>query len=60
MQEYICELEKNLVKGDIIGASRAIAQIYDHQDALDRATRQDLEKLEAIFLSLVRLRIATH
>lgn len=55
MQDRIRELEKNLVRGDILSASRTIDQIYACWDTLDDATQKDVKVLVGIYLSIVHL-----
>lgn len=54
--EHIKDLEKSAVAGDIAGMAKGIEQLRNQWDRLDDRMKADIQKLEAIFLSLVQLK----
>lgn len=57
-QQMIRELEKHLAAGNIPAASHTIERIYALDEEFDAAEEADLAKLEAIYLSLVKIAIS--
>jgi hypothetical protein len=55
-QEHVKNLERCAVAGDIPGMALCIEQLHARWDSLDSAMQTDIQKLEAIFLSLVQLK----
>ena len=54
-QQHIEHLEKSVALGDIAGMAQSIEALHKGWDALDVATQNDIRKLEAIFLSVVKM-----
>ena len=55
-QEKLKELERCVAAGDISGMAHNIAQLHANWDSLSEPMQKDIEKLEAIFLSLVNIK----
>ena len=55
-QAQIKVLEKCIAAGDIPGMAKIIEQLHEKWDSLDKKAQKDVAKLEAIFLSLVKLK----
>lgn len=59
-QIQVRHLESCIAAGDIPGMARSVEALRQSWDSLDEATRADVLKLEAIFLSLVNAKAGVH
>lgn len=59
-QQHIKNLEKCIALGDIGGMAKSIEELHRGWDGLDAMMQADIRKLEAIFLSLVRMKKGGH
>ncbi len=55
-QEHITALQTFIAAGDIAGMARMIEALRDQWNSLQELQQAEVLKLEAIFLSLVKLR----
>jgi hypothetical protein len=55
-EELIRDFEKCVVAGDIAGMAKIIGQWHDNWSGISEATKREILTLEAIFLSMVKLR----
>lgn len=56
-QAQVKELEKLIAAGDIAGMAGIIESLHGKWDSLSEPMQKDIGELEAIFLSLVKLKI---
>ena len=50
-------MEKCVIDADLAGMAESIGELHAQWDQIDDATRSDILKLEAIFLSLLNARV---
>jgi predicted metalloendopeptidase len=55
-QQEIKDFEKSIALGDLGGMANAVQALRGRWDELDAPQQQDVAKLEAIFLSIVKLK----
>lgn len=54
-RQHIQELQKRIVMGDISGMAGSVATLQSEWSSLSESERQEVLKLEAIFLSMVEI-----
>lgn len=55
-QQQIKDFEKYIALGDLGGMAQSVQELRGRWDELDAPQQQDVAKLEAIFLSIVKLK----
>ncbi len=55
--EHIKRMERCICDADLAGMAQSIGDLHAQWDSIDDATRSDILKLEAIFLSLLHARV---
>jgi len=55
-QQQIKDFEKSIALGDLGGMANSVQALRGRWDELDAPQQQDVAKLEAIFLSIVKLK----
>lgn len=56
-QQQIHSLEGFIAAGDIQGMARVITDLHEDWDGISEAEQRDILRLEAIFLSLVKMHV---